>query len=58
MKYGVKEYWIINPMKQAITVYTLNAEGLYEQADIKATSGTIESVVIEGFKVELETIFL
>lgn len=57
MKYRVKEYWIINPMKQAITVYTLNREGLYEQGYIKATSGTIESIVIEGFKVELETIF-
>lgn len=58
MKYGVKEYWIINPMKQAIIVYTLNLEGLYEQADIKASSGIIESVVLEGFKVELETLFL
>lgn len=58
MKYGVKEYWIINPMKQAITVYALNLEGLYEQADIKVGSGIIESVVLEGFKVGLETLFL
>lgn len=57
MKYGVKEYWIINPMKQAVTVYNLNTEGLYEQSDIKVTNGTIESVVIEGFRVDLETIF-
>ncbi|MGL5352107.1 MAG: Uma2 family endonuclease [Clostridium sp.] len=57
MKYGVPEYWIINPMKQAITVYNLNEDGLYEQSDIKTINGIIESVVIEGFKVELETIF-
>lgn len=58
MKYGVKEYWIINPMKEAVTVYTLNDEGLYEQSDIKVSSGTIESVIMEGLKVDLETIFL
>lgn len=58
MKYGVKEYWIINPMKEAVTVYNLNSEGLYEQSDIKVSNGIIESVMLEGFKVELETVFL
>lgn len=57
MKYGVKEYWIVNPMKEAITVYTLNDDGLYEQADIKVGKGFIESGWLQGFKLDLEYIF-
>ena len=30
MKYGVKEYWIVNPMKESITVYTLDDNGLLD----------------------------
>lgn len=36
MKYGVKEYWIVNPMLDSITVYVLNEEGMYEQFDVKS----------------------
>jgi Uma2 family endonuclease len=57
MKYGVKEYWIVNPMKDAITVYVLNDDGLYDQADIKVGKGFIESVLLQGFKLDLEYIF-
>ncbi|MGG7144137.1 Uma2 family endonuclease [Clostridium nigeriense] len=35
MKYGVKEYWIINPMLESVTIYTLNNENMYEQLDMK-----------------------
>ncbi|GAA0615335.1 hypothetical protein GCM10009001_35790 [Virgibacillus siamensis] len=31
MNYGVKEYWIVNPMLDTITVYTLNDDKKYEQ---------------------------
>lgn len=57
MQYGVKEYWIINPMKDAITLYVLNNESLYEQADVKVEIGTIESVCLQDFKLDLEYIF-
>ena len=57
MQYGVKEYWIVNPMKNAITVYWLNDEGVYEQTDIKVDTGEIHSVVLEGFTISLNTIF-
>lgn len=58
MKYGAKEYWIINAMKKAIVAYTVNSEELYEQEDIKVGTRIIESVVLEGVKVGLETLFL
>ena len=36
----------------------INSEGLYEQSDIKVSVGTIESLVMKGFKVNFETIFI
>ncbi|KMJ57603.1 Uma2 family endonuclease [Bacillus sp. LL01] len=57
MKYGVKEYWIVNPMLNSITVYSLNEEDVYEQFDIKTEQGTITSKLLDGFHVELKYIF-
>lgn len=58
MKYGVKEYWIVNPMLESINVYTLNNEGLYEQFDSKSERGVIKSKILEKFMVDLEELFL
>lgn len=57
MKFGVKEYWIVNPMLESITVYTLNAEMMYEQFDMKVGLGILRSSVLEGFFVELSELF-
>lgn len=57
MKYGVKEYWIVNPMLESITVYILNNEGMYEQLDMKTSVGSVKSKVLESFTVDLEEIF-
>ena len=35
LNYGVQEYWIVNPMLNSITVYSLNDESMYEQHDMK-----------------------
>lgn len=57
MNYGVKEYWIVNPMLNAVTVYALNAENMYEQHDMKNGKGEVSSRLFEGFRVDLEDIF-
>jgi len=57
MRYGVQEYWIVNPMLEAITVYCLNEEGMYEQYDMKTEKGYIKSKILDGFSVDLEYIF-
>jgi Uma2 family endonuclease len=57
MTYGVKEYWIVNPMKEAVTVYALNEEGLYEQADIQVRTGTVQSVCFPDLRIALQDIF-
>ncbi|HLR03944.1 MAG TPA: Uma2 family endonuclease, partial [Virgibacillus sp.] len=33
MQYGVKEYWIVNPLLNTVMVYALNEKGEYEQKD-------------------------
>nr|WP_243122258.1 Uma2 family endonuclease [Clostridium thermarum] len=57
MKYCVKEYWIVNPMLDFITVYTLNDEEMYEQFDIKTTTGQVSSKLLDGFSIDLYYIF-
>ncbi|MCA0970788.1 Uma2 family endonuclease [Halobacillus litoralis] len=57
MQYGVKEYWIINPMLNVVQIYTLDDERQYQQANIAKDEGMIESTVLEGFRISLERIF-
>lgn len=57
MKYGVQEYWIINPMLESITIYTLNNECMYEQLDMKTSVGIVKSKVLENFTIDLKELF-
>lgn len=57
MQYGVKEYWIINPMLHIIQVYVLDEKGQYQQMDALKEKGIIHSKILHGFKVNLEDIF-
>jgi Uma2 family endonuclease len=60
-RFGVQEYWEIHPKKQRITIETLtqDAEGnptytLFSEAN---KTGKIQSQVIRGFEIDIETIF-
>ncbi|MCT8977871.1 Uma2 family endonuclease [Clostridium sp. CX1] len=57
MKYGVKEYWIINPMINTVQIYSLNSDGLYDQIDVVKNSGIINSSIFSGFTVDIEELF-
>lgn len=57
MQYGVKEYWIINPMLNIVQVYVLDDEGQYQQMDALKEKGTIQSNVLKGFELKLEELF-
>lgn len=45
-------------IKNAITVYSLNNNGFYEQSDIKVDTGIVHSSILEDFEVDLEYIFI
>lgn len=57
MTYGVTEYWIVNPMLNAVTVYALNDKNMYEQHDMKTETGVVTSKFLEGFSVDLDELF-
>ncbi|MDY0406763.1 Uma2 family endonuclease [Virgibacillus sp. 179-BFC.A HS] len=57
MKYGVKEYWIVNPMLHTVQVYSLDDNGDYRLNDIVKNEGTIQSVVLDGFAVDAKELF-
>lgn len=57
MEYGIKEYWIVNPLINAIQLYVLDDNGNYQQKDVLKEEGTIHSQVLNGFKVDIANIF-
>lgn len=55
-KHGVKEYWVVDPGEQSVEIYArCNNKLLLEQKAEK--QGPVESHVIPGFAVEIESIF-
>lgn len=58
MKYGVKEYWIINPLLNTVQIYSLNDKGQYLQKDIVKEKGTVQSDVLNNFKFDVKDIFV
>ena len=57
MQYGVKEYWIVNPLLNTIQVYLLEQENQYRQMDVAKEQGIIRSVVLQDFIVDLTKLF-
>lgn len=56
-RYGVKEYWIINPNFNSIQIYALNDEKLYEQAGVYKNNEVASSRVFEDLGLDLNNIF-
>lgn len=57
MQYGVKEYWIVNPMLNIVLIYVLNEEGQYYQTDALKEKGLASSEILKGFEVDMEELF-
>jgi Uma2 family endonuclease len=57
MKYGVKEYWIVNPFLNTVQIYYLNDDGQYYQADVKREEGIVQSIVLKEFEIDIKELF-
>jgi Uma2 family endonuclease len=57
MQYGVKEYWIVNPILNTVQVYTLDDNKQYRLHDIAKDKGSIHSTILTKFIVDVEKIF-
>jgi len=53
---GVKEYWIINPKGQTLTINTL-VNGQYKTSRLLTTGDEITTAILPGFVLNLEDIF-
>lgn len=53
--HGVAEYWIIDPDAELVEQYILEGDAYH--LHVKANTGTIYSVVLEGFAVPVRAIF-
>ncbi len=55
-QHGVREYWLIDPDKKTVEVFH-NEEGKMVSKQKLETEGTIESLAIEGFSIQLSEVF-
>ena len=56
-KFGVKEYWIIEPDIKLISVFTLNENGRYGRPEIYSETDSIIVNVLKDLKIDLSDIF-
>lgn len=57
MQYGVKEYWIVNPLLNTIQVYVLDENNKFKLHDVAKDQGSIKSTIINKFIVDIEKVF-
>jgi len=50
-RFGVPEYWLIDPIRRAATVYNLNAEGYYQELGLDE-HGRLTSKILSGFAID------
>ncbi len=55
-EFGVKEYWIVDPKKQWVEIYT-NENKHFKSSQRLEKSGTLKSGVLHGFKTNLKKVF-
>ncbi len=55
--YGVKEYWIVNPLSKSVLVYVADAES-FNEPEKYTFSDVVKGTVLEGFSVDFSEIRL
>ena len=55
-KYGVREYWIVDPKKRWVEIY-INIENKFKLNQRLEQEGILKSYILEGFQINMEKIF-
>lgn len=55
-EHGVREYWIVDPMKRFIRVLVNNGDGFVQHTKDQSV-GMVRSTILDGFEVDLAAIF-
>jgi Uma2 family endonuclease len=53
---GVQEYWIVDPERKSVEVFTNNGKKFQPHQEVEG-EGTVQSMLLAGFSVQLEVIF-
>jgi len=56
-KYGVKEYWIIQPGAKMVYMYILDKDGAYKKPEVARKNEVISSSAVPGVTVDLNKVF-
>jgi hypothetical protein len=57
-RYGVDEYWIVDPTVETVKIYRRSGESFVRSAEISTeTGGTITSPLLPGFALDINVIF-
>lgn len=56
--FGVKEYWLIDPLNETIIVYALNEENKYAIFSSVEEQGIAKSKLLDGFELAFEEVFI
>lgn len=57
-KFGVKEYWLVDPEMKSVELFSLNEQGKYLLSAGLSEHGTVKSRALDGFELAIEDIFL
>jgi Uma2 family endonuclease len=55
--YGVREYWIVNPLKRNVLVYKISEDGNYGTPDIYMEKDKIQVSIFESLIIDLSSIW-
>ncbi|MCD0489260.1 Uma2 family endonuclease [Pedobacter sp. MC2016-14] len=56
-EFGIKEYWVVHPVKKSVMKYELDASGKYEKNTQFTGDGELTSALLPGFKLNLSELF-
>lgn len=56
-KYGVKEYWIIQPGAKMVFIYILGENGSYKKPEVAKKDEVVSSYAVPGVEIDLKRVF-
>lgn len=54
---GILEYWLVHPTDRLLTIYRLNAQGQYNQAEILETCGKHTLGILQDLQIDWDIVF-
>lgn len=56
-KYGIKEYWIVDPFNKIVVIYKPDSSGKFMRPENYASKDTIDVGVLKGLSIDLKKVF-